>query len=215
MKGMTGVPFYANTDNSHCFQACFKMALEYFKPDQAFTFEELDVLSDKPPGMPTWPTTMLVRLKEMGLTVKMIEGFDFRAFMRDGEGYIRKAVGGQAAEWQISHSNIPKEQQAYRDALDAGVEIDYRVPDYQDIQRELVGNTLAILSLNSARLNGQEGYVGHAVLIHTADDQSVVMHNPGPPPQESQLVSKEDLLAAWSDPNETSRTLILIGKDNK
>ena len=44
------VPFFPNTaDNTHCLQAVLKMILKYFEPQKDYSFEELNILSDKAP----------------------------------------------------------------------------------------------------------------------------------------------------------------------
>ncbi len=41
------VPFFANPDDTHCFQACIKMMFAYFEPEKEFSFDYLDKLSGK------------------------------------------------------------------------------------------------------------------------------------------------------------------------
>ena len=49
-------PFYSNTkDNTHCFQAVIKMIAETYWPDESYSWDELDVLTQKKVGMWTWP----------------------------------------------------------------------------------------------------------------------------------------------------------------
>lgn len=49
------IPFYSNTsDDTHCLQACLKMLLKYFYPNEEYSWEELDKLTGKKEGMWTW-----------------------------------------------------------------------------------------------------------------------------------------------------------------
>ena len=51
MNNHTSVPFYSNTkDNTHCFQAVIKMIAETYWPDKSYSWDELDVLTQKKEG---------------------------------------------------------------------------------------------------------------------------------------------------------------------
>jgi len=48
----TEVPFYPNTeDNTHCLQACLKMVLKYFIQEKEYSYEDLDRVTAKVPGL--------------------------------------------------------------------------------------------------------------------------------------------------------------------
>jgi hypothetical protein len=205
------IPFYSNTpDGTHCMQASLRMVLKYFLPERDYSWEELETMTAKLPGKATWPTQMLLNLQKQGFAVKMIEGFDGPAFVRDGGEYLRRTFGDEAADWQITHSDIAQEQQLYTELLAVGGVIEQRVPTFDDLHELLAQGYLVICTLNSRKLNGLPGYVGHAVVVCGADDQNVTLNDPGPAAQEARQVSRQNFLAAWDDPNENAKSAIAI-----
>lgn len=204
------VPFFANPDDTHCFQASFRMILKYFLPERDFSWEELERMSAKVPGMSTWPEAMLMRLHTMGFEVAMIESFDAAAFIKEGEAYLRRAFGDETAAWQVAHSDIPQEQRLYRQLLDAGVPYVMREPTFADLQNYLSDGWLVTLTLNSARLNGKPGYSGHAVVVYEITPQEVAFNDPGPPATPERRVPRAAFEAAWADPNAAAKDLIAI-----
>src|SRR5688500_16648100 len=115
---MRSIPFYSNPDNLHCFEACFKMMLKYYLPKRDFSWEELDRMAAKKPDLATWPQQMMFNLHSMGFDIVMIEGFDGPAFVKDGAKYLKRTFGAETAAWQISHSDIPAEQEIYKRLLE-------------------------------------------------------------------------------------------------
>ena len=105
------VPFYGNTpDDTHCFQAAFRMIFKYFLPDREFSWEELEKMSAKVEGLGTWPSAMLIQAQKMGFDVITVEGFDAKAFIEEGANYLRQAFGEETGAWQVTNSDIPQEQ---------------------------------------------------------------------------------------------------------
>lgn len=79
---MDEVPFFANTvDNTHCVQACFRMALKYFLPELDFNFGKLDAMTHKVEKKGTWWFPGLVELKKLGIQSKMICAFDYKRYL--------------------------------------------------------------------------------------------------------------------------------------
>lgn len=71
------VPFFENTpDETHRVQACYKMLLKYFVPSKEYSWEELEKLTGKDPGMYTWPMTGLIWLTKNGYEAKYVEYFE-------------------------------------------------------------------------------------------------------------------------------------------
>lgn len=210
------IPFYSNTpDDTHCFQAVFKMILGYFLPKHPFSWDELDAMSAKQAGMWTWPQSILISLDALGLEATMIEGFDGKAFIEKGELYLRDTFGSQVAEQQIKYSNIDEEREAYRKAYALGMDIQNRIPDVADIRGYFEKGYLISCNVNSQKLNGKDGYIGHFVLVLGVGDSEIMIHDPGLPADPERLVSIKAFLEAWSDPNDTARNLIAVRPKEK
>ena len=205
------MPFYANLgDHLHCVQAAFRMILKYFLPDRTFSWQELETMSAKLPGKATWPSQMLINLKQMGFDVALIEGFDAQAFIKEGGEYLKRDFGPETAAWQIANSDIPQEQKLYKRLLSSGVVYESRIPTQRDISDYLQRGYLVKVTVNSKRLNHKQGYAGHSVVVYAADDQRITFHDPGPLAREARVESAADFEAAWADPNDRAKELIAI-----
>jgi hypothetical protein len=203
--------YYSNdSSNLHCFPATFAMMLSKLMPEKNIDLAEAIRLCDTAPGMAVWPSRMLVELKQMGLDVVMIEGFNAQAFIEDGAKYLKREFGKDVSDWQIAHSNIPKEQKDYKAAIDAGIDIKNTIPTKRDMESLLAQGWLVQCVVNSRRLANKEGYVGHSVLVLEVSEQHVLLHNPGLPPKPYQEVSAEDFEAAWAYPNDKAKSLIAL-----
>lgn len=216
MINPASVPFYGNTpDGTHCFQASIKMILGCFLPQREFTWEELEQLSAKKEGLSTWPQQTLINLRRMGFEVIMVEGFDGKAFIKEGGKYLCDAFGKEVADWQIAHSDIPQEQRLYQEAYDSGVDIQKRTPNLAEVRAYLERDYMIKTSVNSRKLQGREGYVGHSVVILAVSDDEVLLHDPGLPPRAAAKVPLKQFMAAWADPDETAQNFIAIKPENR
>jgi hypothetical protein len=210
-KLITPVPFYANTaDNKHCFEASIRMVLKYFLPEQDFSWDKLDEMSAKVPGKATWPQQTLINLHNMGFDIALIEGFDGHAFVEKGAVYLQQAFGKEVADWQVANSDIEQEQRIYSQLFQTDAHVENRIPTLAECKKYLENGYLTICMINSRKLNNKEGYAGHAVLVYQIDDTSVMLHDPGLPPQQARTVSHNEFEAAWAYPNTEAKSIIAI-----
>jgi hypothetical protein len=203
--------FFENPDRSHCFQAVLRSVLHQTFPDRGFTWEELDRLTGKRPGRWTWPTTAVLRLREMGIEVVIRECFDYQAFADRGEEYLKEHMGADAARAQAAHSDLPYEREAARRFLEQGVP-ETRAPDFADLEMLLRQGYAVVCNVNVALLKGKQGYSGHFVLVYALDEASVWLHDPGPPANPAQRVPRDRFMAAWAYPDERARNLMAFKK---
>lgn len=207
------VPFYANTpDDTHCFQAALRSVLGYFQPDTSFTWEELDVLTGKKPGMWTWAMTGLLWLQEQGYTVKNIEEFDYEDFAARGKVYLAEAYGADIAEQQAAHAVLADEQKTARE-FTKRIHHENRLPTFEEAQQLIDQNFVLIANVNSRALNNRAGFVGHYAVIIGYDDADLILHDPGLPPMERRRVSREQFLLGWDSPDEHRRNIMAIGSN--
>lgn len=186
------------------------MILGYFLPDQEFSWEELDRISHKLPGLSTWPQSMLIYLIQHNFDAFMIESFDIQSFLRDGGDYLISDFGEEAGNWMIQNSDIRAEQETFRQALAAGVRLERREPTQAEIKSYLDDGYLVICTVNSRALNDQDGYVGHAVVIYDMDDNMITLHDPGLPPIEARQVTREAFETAWASPAKKAKSMVGI-----
>lgn len=178
MEKTINVPYFKQPDNSHCFQACLKMTLKYFFPEKDFTWEELDKMSNKPKDKWTWICAAFVKLKKMGLKVKVCGNLDYYEFSKRGADYIREFFSKEVAERNIEMSDIGAAAEDAKKMVKEGI---YEKADikFEDIENWFKDGYFIITSINSMVLNNKEGYSGHAVVLTGLDDDYVFIHDPG------------------------------------
>jgi hypothetical protein len=209
-------PFFANTaGGTRCYQAVIKSVLKYFLQDHDFSWEELDKMSGKVPGEPTWPQQMLIELHNMDFEIFDASGFDGRAFIKRGADYLVEAFGKETAAWQVEHSDIGREQRIFQKLYDLGVQVETRIPELVELRTYLQRGYLIECLVNSRKLNEESGYVGHFVLVYDIDDKYVTFHDPGLPGRESRQAPIADFEAAWASPNEKAKGFTALKYEGK
>lgn len=205
------VPFYANPDSTHCFQAVFRMILKHRWPDKDFGWEALEKITAKVDGLWTWPTAGILWLHENGFEVHDVEAFDYPAFIEKGDRYLIDLFGQKIGQAQIAHSDIAQEI-AYAKQIVAADIADSRIPKIAELKKRLDERYLLICNLNSRILNNKEGYSGHFVLLTGYTDSGFVLHDPGSPPRKNREVRFARFERAWAYPNEQAKNYIAIRK---
>jgi hypothetical protein len=201
------VPFFPNTpDDTHCLQAVLKMILKYFEPKKDYSFEELDLLSDKVLGKWTWATRALVNLEKMGYKLANMEDFDYHNFSQNGKKYLIKKFGNKVAHQQMVHSDIEKEMVDAKEFIEIFGN-NFVIPEIKDIKYFIDSGYLVGCNINANVLNKEPGYCGHFILIFGYDDQNLHIHDPGAPPISGRKVTWPDFLSAWAYPGHDNQNL--------
>jgi hypothetical protein len=193
------VPFVSNTaDDTHCLQAAYMSIAQYFNPYFAIPMDEWSVLTGYEEGKGTWANAGLVWFKEHGYEVKHTELFDYDAFMNDPKGYMISLNGKEAGEWGYANTNVPAEIERMKRLLGFDI-IEQREPTMNDIKQYINEGYLVRLTINCQKLDNEDGYVGHAVVITGYNDTYITLHDPGLPAIPNRQVTFEQLQAAWDD----------------
>lgn len=203
------VPFYANKDETHCFQACLRMMLKHFLPEREFTFRELDDISAKVEGLWTWPTAAALWLVDNGFEVRNVEAFNYREFEQEGGDYLLRHFGENVGRAQIDHGDIPQEVKLAR-FFNKKIVSEVRIPDIADLRSCLDEGYIPCCNVNSCRLNGTDGYSGHFVIIVGYDEGSLFIHDPGLPGRQRLKVSNEVFEQAWAYPSSASKNYLAV-----
>ena len=209
------VPFVPNTkDDLHCLQSAYMMIVKYYKPDFEIDWDEWSKITGFEVGKGTWASAGVLWFYDNGFDVKHYEVFDYNKFFKKGGDYLIQTSGQEVGQWQIEHSNIPLEQKRAKQMIDKGLLVS-KIPTIEDIKSYLDKGYLLRVLLNSRRLNGKEGFFGHAVTVIGYDDKSLIIHDPGLPPYPNRHVLFEDFESAWADPNKESKELDAIKLSTK
>lgn len=203
------VPFYENTDDTHCFQAVFRMILKYYWPDKDYSWEELEKVTAKVDGLWTWPTAGMLWLHTNGFEVHDVETFDYAKFAEKGGDYLIELFGEKVGQEQIDHSNLDQEINYAKQIVGADL-CEARMPEASELKQRLDEKYLLICNVNSRALNGKDGYVGHFVLLTGYTDKGFVLHDPGLPPLKNREVAFADFERAWAYPDEQAKNYIGI-----
>lgn len=194
------VPFFANTaDNTHCFQATFRMITKHFRPGQDYSWEELEKITAKVEGLWTWPMAGLMWLADNGYNVVSVSVFDYDRFIRIGNDYLLERFGEEAGQKQIAHSDIEQERRIAQQYVTKAT-IEHRIPEVTDIERSLCNGYLVLCNVNARALNSKSGYSGHFVVVIGYDEDTLLLHDPGLPGRERRVVTKECFESAWAYP---------------
>ena len=203
------VPFYANPDSTHCFQAALRMVLKFFRPAEDFSWAQLDAITAKADDIGTWPFAGLTWLCDQGFDVRNIELMDNRRFARDGHSYLVEFLGADVVTASRLAADLSPEQAAAARFVDI-VSCETRIPDRDDLERLLADGYLVICNVNSRTLNDTEGYSGHFVVVMSCDESELVLHDPGQPPTPQRRVPTAKFERAWAYPHERAKNVVAI-----
>ena len=202
------VPFFANPDATHCFQAALKMVLGRFRPQLDPSWVELDRITGKVEGFGTWPFAGYTWLQAQALDVTNIELMDNARFAVEGRAYLAELGGQEFA--QVDAGLDLTRIQAEAAVFVARIRSEVRIPTLDDIRRAVNAGDVAVCNVNSRVLNAREGYSGHFVVIKGFDEHGFVIHDPGPPGQANRKVAFDAFERAWASPSATVKNLVVI-----
>jgi len=167
---MRQIPFYSNRkDNQHCFEACIRSALEYFFPRKKYSWDKIDKITQKRPGVLSWPMAGLVYLADHGIEIKVIDPFSYRDFAKEGLNFLRKEWGEKkfTVKEFISHPLI---------------QIQKKVATIADLKEVTKDFEIVMSGVNAKALHYQKGTLLHVVIILEIKKRKIVLNDPGLPP---------------------------------
>ena len=203
------VPFFANPDATHCFQAALKMVIASFRPTLDCSWALLDSVTGKVDGVGTWPFAGYTWLHEQGLDVANVELMDNARFAAQGEAYLAELYGPELAAAGVRGIDLMRVQREAAAFVDQ-VRQETRIPMMEDVCRTVASGGLVICNVNSRALNGREGYMGHFVVVKGFGDDGLVVHDPGPPSTPNRKVAFEAFERAWAYPSEKVKNMVTV-----
>jgi len=174
-------PYYENFDETHCFQCGLRGALEYFNPQKMWTWEELEELSGKKPGMGTWMFKTAADLPGLGYEVVLITDIDLIRLADEKEKYIIEFFGKEGAEFSLQYSDMEFEEANIRKAIanKSSFTFKHRSFTADDIRELLQQGFMVMPTFSSDVLYGNSGPIDHSVLIYAQDGDEVIFHENG------------------------------------
>lgn len=220
------VPFYKSPDwdsaqPTHCVPAVAKMVLAHFLPDKEYTWAELEGFTHKVPRKATTTIGITLSLNQIGLKASQITDFDFASFASEGISYIKQRYSGKPhlIDEFRQRLDVEHEQSLARDALaiNPGAFIN-RPPTLQDLEKYVQSpEALVICQVNARKLKGEEGNVGHFVLLIPGGirDNEVIFHDPGGsthPPEAYRRVPLDMFMKVWQGESGVDGAMIVVEK---
>ena len=157
------------------------MGLEAFNPGRIWTWPELDEMTGKKPGLWTWMFKVSGELPQHGYEVKFITEIDIVAFAQDAKAYIHTFFSKEGALAQIEHADIEAEQH-YAARLAANtqdIHFENRQFTLQDIKNLISDGYMIVPQINPYKLDDEEGYAGHSILIYAIEGEDGIYHDSG------------------------------------
>ena len=183
MTQSTEIPFFGNHDGMSCGQCVYRMALSHFLPEQNFSTTDMDELCGAIPGKYTWPYLPVTKLSDMGLNVVTYDMFDTEQFIKSPNDYLHEFYGAEIAKDNIKNSDIKSvttQAQRYLDYFKLNKLNTVKAYHTASILRELLDDGYLInLWVNSEKLNHQDGFSGHFILVHGYEGSNFIAHDPG------------------------------------
>lgn len=186
----------------HCMLAVYRSIFDYFL-HRKLSWKEMESFTGYEPGRAAWTVKSLVQMQRMGFDIRMVEPFEYARYEKEGVAYLDELYTREQREWFVEHSNI-LDIQPYIPEFLAAVAYECRRPTLADIDAMLDERRLVFVTLNSKRLNGQDGYTDHAVLVLYREGDDYVVHDPGHPPQPNRIVPRDRLWHAMGAEQSTS-----------
>lgn len=205
------VPFFANPDETHCFQACLKMILKYYFPEKDYSWEELDKITQKIPKKATWSEAGYLYLAENNFDVVYIRQIDIKRFLQQGLKYLQEEYGKEVREYIKKYGDIKQGVEIFKTfANHPQIKCENRIPKKGDVKYYLSKSYLIICLVNWKMLYHKKGYGGHFVLVFGFDGKKIYFHDPGLPGIKNWVVNVGEFLKALYSPSPKNAELTAI-----
>ncbi len=183
--------FYSNLkDNIHCYQACLRMTLSCFFPDEKYSFKDLEKITGFKKNKLTWDEKGLLWLtRKKGLHITKISDFDYARFAKEGESYLKWYWKPEIYDYQKKHSDFKDTHKSVQE-LSKHADFLLREPLLKDIYAFLKQGGVIIASVNANVLDEEEGPNNHTVVVTGFNKKDIIFHDPGLPAEESRHVKK-------------------------
>ncbi len=193
---MMTIPFYPNhPDGERSMLAIYRMVLEHYA-HRDLDWEVLDELTGPRTQRKIWTIKALTSIvTDYGVSVKLVEPFDYRRLASEGKDYLYDAYDNEEAAWYDDQANVA-ELTKYLQKFLASVRPLNKRASLQDIDDLLTEGRLVSVTLDGTVLDGGFGNADHSVLVIGKDGDDYIVHNPGPPAKAERLISRDLLWQA-------------------
>jgi hypothetical protein len=192
---MVPIRFYPNhPDNMHCSQAVFRSLFNYYFHED-LSWEEIDRMSKTIPGKGSWTMAIEIEMAKRGIEVINIEPFDYQKFYEAGEKYLKVNFDKNTVCWYLEKSNLLSVKKDIPLFLKL-IRHETRRATIGEIDDLLRQGYLIGAEINSRILNKKAGFSLHYVLVRGADHDTYIINDPGYPPIENRVITKQEFIEA-------------------
>lgn len=208
------VPFVPNTtDGMQCVVVAFRMIAMYLDKDFDIPMSEWAEICGYEQDKGTWAYGALVWFDKHSYDVRHYEATSVQDFVDDPKGALVRSFGSEVGRWCIEHTNIPAEVARAKKLLARPNILHRQEPTNEDIQRFLDDGYLLRVNVNSSRLRGKDGFIGHSIVVVGYDEAGVIAHDPGGTgyePVPYRHIAWDLFEKCWADPNVAAKELDAI-----
>ena len=209
------IPLYSNLkDDTHCFQACMKMALKHFFPEKNFSFRKLEKMTRKERGKGTWPMAGAVALEKMGLRVAVFSMLDFRKFSKNALEYLGKEYGRGSGAIITENGSLDEAMKDSAEMVRRGI-YRFRKLGTADIEKFFARGCMVILNVSHRHISDHEEEFGHYVIMTGFDRERIYVHDPGLPPRKDLGIRKSRFVKAWKHRKGEHETIVVWNRTKK
>ncbi|OIN86342.1 MAG: hypothetical protein AUJ12_06200 [Alphaproteobacteria bacterium CG1_02_46_17] len=177
------IPFVGNHNGKSCGQCVYRMALSHLYPEQQWTEEYMDDFCGAILGKYTWPFKPIINLTNMGLDLVIYSTFDNERFVSNPVEYMTEKYGETGCKNNIANSDMDQVLSQAKQLIAYSKEHKfqrYPMSHSAQIDKDLLENGyLLAVWVNSSKLNKEDGYSGHFILVHGYENGMFIAHDPG------------------------------------
>lgn len=193
MKGQ--IKFYPNHDDGmHCSQAVFRSLFHYFF-NKHLSWSEIEKITKTENKKGAWTMAAEIELAKRGVEVVNIEPFDYARYYQEGIDYLKGNFDENTVNYYLNKSNLLNVKEDIPIFLKL-VKHESRKGTIKDIDGFLDNGCLVGAEINSRVLNKKPGLSLHYVLLVGKSANSYIVNDPGFPPLEHRVVSKNEFIEA-------------------
>ena len=189
---MKSVPYIANPGNA-CALACYTMAAQYLIPEEQFTFEQFAKIAGWREGYIVWGFSLWKWLMDQGIHVTDYDTIDYEAWATDGMKGLQKSVPAKEFQYYKENTYDLEQEGLLVEKMLHHPNFTYKqqTPKWADLIHEFNKPGICDVTLNARRLNKEDGFSIHRVVLIDISDDTVTFHDPNK--QASGAYRKESL----------------------
>ncbi len=194
------IPFYAQRSGNDCYQACLKMILRHFFPEQEYDWYKLDFITRHKPRYWTFEAQLLPALIERGLDVKLFATTPYQELNREIALKRYGVRGSQMIDFKALEWAVPKLNDKSFEKTKLS---------FDKVEAYFRQGFVVMLCIDQSQLWAGNKFSGHGVILTGLSQREATIHDPARGP--GMKVERKRLVRAWNAKG-TDNAVILVRK---